>query len=290
MENIKYFKLSADVSKFLSASEAIVIENLAFWIKKNISNNKHFHDGYFWTYNTYKSFSESITCFTERQIRTIMTKLTNKGIIMTSNYNKTKYDRTKWYTIIDDRVLKIYNISYDINKNNKTVNPSKIKQRHNMSYPYVKHVAPIPVIKTHFKKTTTNNTNETICQAKTDKKNKKVKKQKNVVVVNLVDLFNEKYNANFSYAKMEILYYKKGVKIIEKCINDFDKYVNNAKSVQGIFYDFCIKYNTPSQYKINTQYKNNLNNNKPIQATNYEQRQYDDAFFDSLYDNVNLSK
>jgi hypothetical protein len=30
---------------------------------------------------------------------------------------------------------------------------------------------------------------------------------------------------------------------------------------------------------------NQINYNKPIQSTNFEQRKYDDAFFESLYDN-----
>lgn len=162
----------------------------------------------------------------------------------------------------------------------------EVPERHNKDYNTV-------YINTVYT-TTEGSTKKNTCQAKTDKKNINVKKEKyvkekSVVVVNLVDLFNKKYNANFDYHKMEKLVYKKGLEVVEECINNFDKYFYNANSVEGLFFSFCSKYNTQEAYKQLTKHTNNQNNNKPIQATNYEQRKYDDAFFDSLYDNVDLT-
>ena len=53
----------------------------------------------------------------------------------------------------------------------------------------------------------------------------------------------------------------------------------NMSSEVGFFIDACIKkYPFPKS-------KKGMVNNQPIQATNYEQREYDDEFFDGLYIN-----
>ena len=80
---------------------AIMLQNLYFWIKKNEANNKHYHDGRYWTYNSAKAFSELFPYWSEKQISRILTNLENNGAIVTGNYNKVAYDRTKWYALTD---------------------------------------------------------------------------------------------------------------------------------------------------------------------------------------------
>jgi hypothetical protein len=58
----------------------------------------------------------------------------------------------------------------------------------------------------------------------------------------------------------------------------------NMTSEVGFFIDACIKkYPFPKS-------KKGMVNNQPIQATNYEQREYDDEFYDSLYNNLEYIK
>lgn len=79
--------------------EAIIIENLYFWIAKNKANKKHFYDGYYWTYNSTRAFKELFTYWSERQIDRILKSLNDKGAILIGNYNKAGYDRTRWFTL-----------------------------------------------------------------------------------------------------------------------------------------------------------------------------------------------
>ena len=74
-------------------------KNLYFWIEKNKANNANFYDGYFWTYNSKKAFSELFPYMTERQIDYAIKKLIDEKIVITGNYNKVAYDRTLWYAI-----------------------------------------------------------------------------------------------------------------------------------------------------------------------------------------------
>lgn len=85
--------------------EAIILNNLIFWIRKNIANNNNYFDGNYWTYNSIRAFKVLFPFFSEKQIRTALNNLIEKGVIITGNYNKIGYDRTLWYAIIDKSIL-----------------------------------------------------------------------------------------------------------------------------------------------------------------------------------------
>lgn len=93
------YHFNTELAKEIGVDEAIVCYNLEFWLKKNMANNKHFHDGKYWTYNSAKSWSILFDFWTQKQITRIMKSLKDKGIIEVGNYNKLKYDRTNWYTL-----------------------------------------------------------------------------------------------------------------------------------------------------------------------------------------------
>lgn len=79
--------------------EAIILYNIRFWIEKNKANNKHFHDGEYWTYNSTKAFSDLFPYFTENQIRRLLESLIKQGVIKIGNYNTSSYDRTRWFCV-----------------------------------------------------------------------------------------------------------------------------------------------------------------------------------------------
>lgn len=82
--------------------EAIVINNLQFWIVKNRANKKHFINDRTWTYNSYKAFSEIFPYWNEHKMKRILDSLVDKQILLRENYNKSGYDRTCWYAFKDE--------------------------------------------------------------------------------------------------------------------------------------------------------------------------------------------
>ena len=80
---------------------AILLKNILFWIEKNRANNKHLHEGRYWTYNSKKAFAELFPYLTERQIKYTLDKMKKEGLILTGNFNKDPYDKTCWYTLTD---------------------------------------------------------------------------------------------------------------------------------------------------------------------------------------------
>jgi DNA-binding PadR family transcriptional regulator len=90
-----------DIAKDYGIESAIIMQNISFWIEKNKANGVHFHDGYYWTYNSIKAFNELFPYMSESTIRRTLKSLEENGIIKTGNYNKVGYDRTMWYAITE---------------------------------------------------------------------------------------------------------------------------------------------------------------------------------------------
>lgn len=81
---------------------AIIIKHLYYWIEKNRVCDKHFYDGRYWTYGSIKAFCELFPYIGEKKMRNAFQKLEDSGLLLTGNYNKSQYDRTKWYALTDN--------------------------------------------------------------------------------------------------------------------------------------------------------------------------------------------
>ena len=96
---------------------AIVLYNMCFWIAKNSANRTNFHDGRYWTYNSAKAFVELFPFWNGQKIGRILRKLEADGAIVSGNYNKVGYDKTKWYSVLKSRCLKMNNGSFSSEEN-----------------------------------------------------------------------------------------------------------------------------------------------------------------------------
>lgn len=101
---------NTDYAELYGIEEAIILENIAFWIKKNESNNKNFYDGYTWTYNSAESFNKLFSYITPSKIRRCLLKLEELEVLKSGNYNKQGYDKTKWYSITNLEVSTFYKL------------------------------------------------------------------------------------------------------------------------------------------------------------------------------------
>lgn len=92
---------SVEVAKEYGIHAAILLENLHFWCAKNRANGESMHEGLYWTYNSVSAFKELFPYMTSGQISRNLAKLEENGLIVTGNFNKSAYDRTKWYAVTD---------------------------------------------------------------------------------------------------------------------------------------------------------------------------------------------
>lgn len=100
----------------LGINQAILLNNLYYWIEKNRANNKHYYDGRYWTYNSAKAFCDMFPYMSERAIRYALEGLVEKRIIIKGNYNKLNCDRTLWYAITDYGYTILQNCQMELTK------------------------------------------------------------------------------------------------------------------------------------------------------------------------------
>lgn len=86
-------------------NEAIILENIHYWVMKNEANNTHLHEGRYWTYNSITAFSKLFPYLTTKQIRSTLDKLVKHGLVLKGNFNKLPMDRTTWYALTDKGYL-----------------------------------------------------------------------------------------------------------------------------------------------------------------------------------------
>jgi len=112
---------NVEIAKQYGINEAIMLENLCFWVAKNKANNRHLYDGEYWTYNSQKAFTELFPYWNRNQIQRILSKLEVEGLIKKGNYNKAAYDRTLWYTLTE-KSYKLFNINIVQNQTIENIN------------------------------------------------------------------------------------------------------------------------------------------------------------------------
>ena len=110
----------ADAEKY-GILEAVLLANIRWWVTKNASNNKHWYDGHYWTYNSAKAFAKMFPYASQQQIQRALKKLEMDGIVLVSNYNSNPYDHTKWYTT---PISGTFDRSHLINHDNEIDQPS----------------------------------------------------------------------------------------------------------------------------------------------------------------------
>lgn len=98
----QHFFYTVDAEKY-GVNAAIILSNIRFWIKTNYLNKNNFVIGKVWTYYSARSFRLLHPYLSKDQIDLTLKKLENLGAIYVGNYNKRKYDRTKWYALTDEK-------------------------------------------------------------------------------------------------------------------------------------------------------------------------------------------
>ena len=102
---IKEYHFNIELAKKYGVDESIYLHNLIFWIDKNRANNINFKEGHYWTFNNLEALCKLFPFWTKRQIQRIIKSLQDSGAIKVNHYNKNKYNRTNWYTIIDKTII-----------------------------------------------------------------------------------------------------------------------------------------------------------------------------------------
>ena len=167
------FNFDGEFAKEHGVDEAIMYTYFSYWIAKNKANDKHFYDGYTWTYNSQKALTELFPFWNRAKIQRIIASLENQGLVIKGNYNQLAYDRTTWYALPKFEQSLVQNQTVNCSNLNKTT---------------FKNEQPIPINYQLTKQLTTDN-KDIVEQSSTT----------SVPYKEIVDYLNQKTNKNFKY-------------------------------------------------------------------------------------------
>lgn len=78
-----------------NSDKAIILQQIHYWLQR--SNN--IVDGHRWVFNTAKGWQKQFPWITAKTVQRYLKDLCDRGLLITANYNKANFDRTKWYRI-----------------------------------------------------------------------------------------------------------------------------------------------------------------------------------------------
>ena len=213
----------------IGLNEAIVLQQINYWIEINKRAGKNYYDGKYWTYNSIKSWHENNFKFLSVEtVRRVFTKLEKSGFIITGNYNKDPRDKTKWYTINDKKLEELY---FEVEDRKKKLENEKLKENgfeaipnafsQNDQMQLCEMNKPLP-------ENTTENNNQSICEEMIDERDR--------------EDYLEKLRTNTDYYK-----------ILEEC--EFKAKMKKIKNIRS--YILTTVFNAP--FTMSSYYNNQVN-------------------------------
>lgn len=96
------------LATIIGLNESIVLQQIHYWIKNKERTQQDYINGHYWVYNTYEQWQQQFPFWSIRTIRRTITKLENEGFLLSGNFNKVGFDKTKWYSINYDKLNNIF--------------------------------------------------------------------------------------------------------------------------------------------------------------------------------------
>lgn len=98
---IEYFCFSKDDAEQYGVDGAVMLHHIRYWVAKNEANENNYHENKYWTYNSTKAFAQLFPFWSARKVGRVLNKLEEEGAILSGNFNGKRYDRTKWFTLVN---------------------------------------------------------------------------------------------------------------------------------------------------------------------------------------------
>ncbi|HDA1660313.1 TPA: hypothetical protein O4344_001388 [Staphylococcus aureus] len=83
------------LAELIGLNEAIVLQQIHYWL----NNSKHKYDGKTWIFNSYPEWQKQFPFWSLITIKRTIYSLEKQNLLLIGNYNKAKFDKTKWYSI-----------------------------------------------------------------------------------------------------------------------------------------------------------------------------------------------
>ena len=106
IKNSDFLAFQSEIAVEYGLNEAIILQKIHYWTKLNAKDNRNLRNGYYWVYVTLDDLSGQLPFFSKSTIQRTLKNLKDEGVLIVSNYNQRKYDKTVWYRIDYEKLEK----------------------------------------------------------------------------------------------------------------------------------------------------------------------------------------
>jgi len=100
-------RMLSAIKGFDGLQEALVLQQVHYWVILNKRANRNEQDGFFWTYNTFKEWHEQFPFWSLATIKRIFGRLEKAGFLIWGRFNKSNINRTKWYRVDHEAISRM---------------------------------------------------------------------------------------------------------------------------------------------------------------------------------------
>ncbi|MGL4742300.1 MAG: DnaD domain protein [Sarcina sp.] len=106
--NEKPITINKKLATALGLKEAVIFQQIHYWLDTNKRNKINFKEGRYWTFNSLKDWQENDFEFLSlRTLERTFKGLEEDGLLITATFNKMAGDKTKWYSIDYHKLLEV---------------------------------------------------------------------------------------------------------------------------------------------------------------------------------------
>lgn len=96
------FVFKKEIAKKYGVEAAILIQHFQYAIDNHKRKGSHFYERRYWTYDSVNNLTNLYPFWSTETIRRLINNLIDKKVLITGNFNKHKYDRTRWFAFRDE--------------------------------------------------------------------------------------------------------------------------------------------------------------------------------------------
>ena len=97
------------LAREIGLNEALVLQQINYWIEINKRSGNNYFEGRYWTYNSIRAWHENdFDYMSIDTVKRTFSKLEKMGYLIVGNFNKDPRDKTKWYSINDKKLEELY--------------------------------------------------------------------------------------------------------------------------------------------------------------------------------------
>ena len=205
-----------ELATVIGLNEAIVLQQLNYWLHSKSA--KKINDKW-WVYNTYENWKkQNFPFWSVATIRRTFSSLEKKEVVVSANFNRAGFDKTKWYSIDETKLNQLMSSACDQNEQTMCSNCADGTDQNDHTY-------------TRYYTETTSDTNKNSDKSQVtyqqSQSTKKEDESESIPYKEIIDYLNRKTGAHYkpsSKANQRLIKarFKEGYKL-----NDFKTVIDN---------------------------------------------------------------